>query len=601
MNTVIRLVFPVAIAMLVIVTSFQAQPPATADGSSPAVPQFRPFETAPLTGTELLEILQERFSSQRIWIPDSYDERADATLTPFKGSFMLDTPLESNPQVEVVYRVPLRSNKTAGPDASNIVMVGLWWARAKPRKEGEESDLHRYLNFYSDSLGYSAFSLHFRSSDRIRQDPREDIYNAGPEWLDVIFRAKAEIERLHKLKPRKLLLYGHSIGGALVQRVAAARPEDVAAVALNCASDVTLPTERTDTAWFLAINRGDSMRSAYESLYNNLAKYQSPFAFSIFPPNFGDRGTRDAFYHNESPIARAACRSYLRGVVDSRGSAQNTDPTKWPYVRNRAKPLRIFASNSPVAKAIPPELREYLPSRAFAQCLFSLPAPVQRVTLSGDGSGALSECLVGLPPLGKPKGVLLYAHDPVFTDIAKLYDNIYYLAGNGYLVLAPKMNRNEEQQLQSVLQFVKGNSLLSGLPLVAAGYGKAGNTMWDFLAGDPRISPSAVAVLEFDPHTSLDESKLALNAGIKCPTLFVYDEKPLADVSTSEEARQSLVTLNAVKEYIAKRKERHQMARVVVIPQNTRSDAQTAQFSIDHAEDFLTKVIENRTSQITIP
>lgn len=579
-----------------------ARPRGVRRDDHPTVHQTDLFKTTKVSPEELMEILTERFASTPVQILDSYDERVDKLLKSYEGSFYLDTNLKWNPKVEVVYKIPLRNEKFAGPHASNIVMLGFYPGAAAPpevkvidgKEVREKSKLYGSLSYYSDKLGYTAFSMHMVTKKGEGDDLDESYFQAGPEWVDIVFRAKEELERRYKLKSRKLLLCGMSLGGTFVERIAAARPDQVAAVAAHSAPEITLPKAPSDTAWFLGISRGDSMLANYSHLFNGLQDLDDNINFGVFPPNYGKRGETGNFYHTESPIASTAARSFLKGVVEASPTGK-IDVTKWPYLRDRSKPLRIFHAGTPEANRIPPENREYFPSRAFVQCLQAIPAPMQTVSLGKLGGREL-KCLVGLPPLGKPKGVLVYSEKLIYANISTMMDNIYYLANQGYLVLAPNLAGLDTSAIKTTVRYVRQAPLLKQLPLVYVGSGEKANCVWDFVAKDPDAAAKAVAVVGFEPGKAFEEARATVGSGIKCPILFIYDEKPLVNVSTAEEARQSLAKVRAVDDFVKTCKERHQPARVIYIPKDTGTEVRVAQKSMESVDAILSQVIEGHNS-----
>jgi len=564
------------------------------------------FSTSELGDNELVELLAERFGASPVRVLDSDNKKIDRSIKVVSESFELTTDFKYNPKVRVVYSIPLRSNSTAGPDADNIVLQAFWPVAMQPFKtetvNGREEQVpntepEEAARNISYKCGYTAFSIYITSPREMWSDPRESYFQGGREWVDLVFRAQDEIIKRHKLKAKGLLLMGHSLGGTFVQRIAAARPDRVAGIAVFSAPEITLPTEKSDTAWFLGITRGDSMRREYERLYGRLVETTANVVFNIFPPNYERRGAGANFYHSFTQLGVDACRSFLRGVVSGMSPQGDVDVTKWPYIRDRNKPLRIFPIGHQNAKKIPTTDREYLPSREFVEILQSLPAPLQFVNLP-NGQGGTIKCSVGLPPLGRPRGVILYCQSFDFRNLPQIFDNIYYLAENGYVVIAPRLDKMPQRTIATALEFVRTAKVFQRVPLALLGNGPVGSAMWQTAALDRRIQPKAVAVMEFEPGDLLDESKLPPGCGIKSPVMFVYDEALLTNVSTSTGARASLERVSTIKGYIAACKERSQLARVSFVPKDTESPGMVAQKSVQASADFLTKVIENRVSEI---
>jgi len=575
--------------------------------------EINPFETREVSESELVQILQDRFSY------DGFAKRISIQnhrLNVFEGSFTLETNLKTNPKVEIIYAIPLNPNRSAGPKADNIVMEGQWpgameptngvtvvKGKTIPRKRGLPGDLRSYC----DSLGCTVFMPLIHSPREIWNDPKESYFQGGKEWVDLVFRAQQEIIKRHHLRPHKLILCGFSLGATFVERVAAARPEAVAAVAVQDAPEISVPNPdaKSDAVWFLEINRGDSMRSEYARLCKALVQQKRSMIFTIFPPNYDSRrGDGELNYHIESWLTETARFLFIKGILEKQTPDGANDLRKWIYVRDRTNPVGIFAATSDRAKNIPEEKREYLPSKDFVDLLQSLPAPMQILTLSDPQHRKDIKSFVGLPPLGKPTGVAIYLHKPELMDIPRLIDNIYFLTGKGFLVIAPKLRDFDDAALQGISQFVKKAQPLQALPLVYVGWGDANNFMWRSIADLKVAPPNALAAIGFRVTDDFDPVKLPVGGGIKCPMLFVYDERPLMAVNTEEEAQKSLKTVSSVKQYVEACRVKGQFARVAVIAAPAEGPIRgpiSDQQAINYASDFVQKIAAKRMGDITLP
>jgi len=236
---------------------------------------------------------------------------------------------------------------------------------------------------------------------------------------------------------------------------------------------------------------------------------------------------------------------------------------------------------------------------------------MQTVTLPTGGVKRV-KAFVGLPPLGKPKGVILYSQAFNILELQHMFDNIYFLAGLGYVVVAPQMKKNDSADFLAAMNFYKVSKALGKFPMAVIGYGPKGNSAWDAVARNRDVLPKAVAMLEFTPRDTLDESKLPPGAQMAAPVVFVFDEYPLTDVETSDEAKTSADIVTTVKEFVVKCEERNQLAKVVIIPKPTPkpdskllpADAEklervrVAQLSLEAAEGFISNVFKKKTSKI---
>jgi len=454
-----------------------------------------------------------------------------------------------------------------------------------------KSPLYRDLDAVSSETGFTTFAMEMVYKPNVADSAGECYTNGGPEWVDLVFRAQDELTRRYNLPPRGLLMYGSSLGGSFLERIAAARPDRVAALAINDAPSLILPKVHSSTAWYMGIVRGDTMYGDYDALYNKLLELNDNVDLGQFQPNFGKRDT----YHVVTPITDTAAKAFLKGVVNSYDSSGNFDVTQWPYVRDRTKPLRIVENGSADGSGISQASREYLPSREFVQILQSVPARMQTLGL-GPGRSVTSKCFVGLPPYGKPKAVIVYSTGIEYANIENVIDDINYLANEGYLVFVPRLSGSDSSALQCTLDFIKESPVLDELPLLCLGSGERGAPLWNIVATDEELSPKAVAFLNFDGSEEFGETNVPVGSRIRCPILFVYNEKDMIDVSNSEGALASMEKLHGIDLFLQKCKERHQPARVMFVPKEIGWAGGVAQASVNFVNDIFGKLLVGRDS-----
>ncbi len=584
-----------------------------------------PLKAEALTEADFTEILSSRFSSRPVKVYDDQESWMEERKGTFRGTFELETSLTWNPKVRVRYRVPQTHQKHNTPAADNIVMLCLWYGAAQPPespagktrpKHGKPAlkinserptdgktpkkkapveknlKLHGYMSPFSDGLGFTTFSLEIVTDENDFGNKKECYFYGGPEWVDVVRRAKAEIVKRHKLHEKKLLLYGSSMGGSFAAHLAAAMPDEVAAVAIHNAPDVPTPAARSETKWFVGVTRGDSGRQGNESLVRRLRELGTPVVHAITPPAYQKRGVGN-LYHSLSGAGRHAGLSFLEGAVEQRSTQGENDPTRWPYVRDLTKPLLIRRNDRQMAGLIPESRREYLPSAKLARALQSMPPSMQTVTMEAKNS-ANPRCMVGLPPLGQPKGAILLSHKYQFHDLPQLLDNINFLAGKGYVVLAPRLWGEPAEVLQTSLNFVRRNPLLANLPLSLIGVGAENAALWQLLLTQRGLQPAAFIPIDFQPGDFLDRSTWPLGAKIQWPTLFLYDQKNFAQSGTSAKAREAAAKLEKVREFVEFMRKKNQIAAVRFVPLGQISEDQSAQKSIETALQFINLAVSGK-------
>ena len=547
-----------------------------------------------LSEHDLAEILRERFAATPVKVFDDEEAWSQERATTFKDSFELDTPLKWNPKVKVQYRVPMTSQKRPTPNANHIVLFCTWPGGAAPPPkvaaplqagEKPKASLQDSMRAFSDGLGFTAYSLEIVTDRKDMGNKREAYHYAGPEWIDVIRRARAEIVKRHRLKNKKLLIYGPSLGGTFAERVAVAMGDEVGGVAIQNAPEVTLPTKTANTAWFVGITRGDGGTTANAELVHVLRGMGIHCVHAITPPVYDQRGVGN-LYHSVSPQARRAAFQFLEAVAARTDSKGENDPTRWPYVRDTARPLMIVRNDREAEQRIPSSRREYMPSREFVHTIQGMPVAMQTVAVE-PGSSASAVCFVGVPPLGKPKGVIIIGHKYGYNDLSQLLNNINFLAEKGFVVLSPRLRSNPEKDFQNTLALLGKNRQLAALPLSIIGIGSQNATLWNYLLAQPAIKPVAHVPIDFEPRDLLDESKWPIGRRVQWPLLFLYDQKDFALPVTAEEASASASKLQKVKAFTDSLQQRNQVAAVRFVPVGQKSDEQSAQKNIETAYQFI--------------
>lgn len=592
--------------------------PASTQPAAPAAPEAPPRSNS-LSERELIDILDERFAAQPVSVFGTEESWTQERKSTFRGSFELETSLKWNPRVKVRYRIPQTLQGRPTPNADNMVMLCLWNGGATPpimkpleellpksapgatisekelarrtaeavgneRKRVEENeDMHARMRPFSDGLGFTTFSLEIVTNKKEMGDKREGYFYAGPEWVAIVRRAQDEIIKRHRLTKKKLLLYGESQGGTFAARLAVNMPDHVAGVATQNSPEVTLPTARANTAWYLGVTRGDLGRQPNVELFQRLRTLGSACMYAITPPTYSQRGVGN-LYHSVSPYGRRAALLFLEAVAKSQNSQGDNEPSRWPYLRDTNQPLLIRRNDRQTAEQIPSERREYIPSRECVRVLQSLPVSTQFLEFDDKGQ---SVCMVGVPPLGKPKGIIVISHRYSFRDAQQLLNNINFLAEQNYLVLAPRLRGSAETVVQRILSFVAAHKTFAGLPLSFIGVDRENETLWKVLLTHRDIKPAVHVPIEFEPGKLLDAATWPLGSRLDWPVLFLYDEKNFAKPKTADEARRTAEKLAGVKTFVASQKQKNLVAAVRFVPATMKTDEQGAQKEIETALEFI--------------
>lgn len=594
---------------------------ANADRSKPSA-RTTSDHPGTLKEAELMSILAERFASQPVkTYPDEDESWAEERKSTFRGSFELDTSLKWNPKVRVQYRVPQTIQGRPTPNADQMLLLCLWFGAAAPplaktadqlltklppgvakgskkyaqlasaaeaneRKRVESNEgLHRLMRPFSDSLDFTIFSLEIVTDRKDMGNKREAYFYGSPEWVDVVRRAQAEIIKRHRLKPKKLLLYGESLGGTFAERLGVAMASEVSGVVIQNAPEVTLPSAPANTAWLVGITRGDSGRQANAELVDQFRKLKTPCVHVIYPPAYRMRGVGN-LYHSVSPQTFRASLLFLEGIVKLQSPQGDNDLRRWPYVRDTQQPLLIKRNDSQAQERIPLERRELLPSREFVHISQTMPVSMQFVTLGKDDPKQ-PLCMVGVPPLGRPKGIIMFSHKYQYRDLSQLLNNLNFMAEQGYLALAPRLRGSSQAVMQSAMSFVKRNQLLASLPISFIGVGAENEPLLKFLLTQRNFKPAVHVPIDFKPGGLLNEKGWPLGSHFDWPVMFLYEQKDFARAQTPEEAQQLGSDLQEVKDFVDRLRSRSQVADVRFVPAKIKSEEQGAQKEIETALAFI--------------
>ncbi len=518
-----------------------------------------------MTEEELIEELGARFTGGA-----GIDLQADfphvsADVKVEEGSFRLKTKLESNPEVEVVYRMPVRKDGSAGPNAHNLIFYCPHPQEAKPKAKGEGKLLQgRFWKYFSDTIGLGIFSMYMDTPGGDEKLAGETYWKGDPRWTEAVLSAQAELTARFKLKPRKLVIFGFSIGSTMGQRIGLERPDMVDAVAMQGASDLGAVAGRSDVVWFVNSTRGDSVNAENDAFVEALRAAGSHAIRAVTPPRHEFRGM-SIYYHCGNETSEGLLQAFLTGVIKQRELTGRVQPERWPLGVDRRKPFRVLTNPSAQMDAAPESERMMMPCPAFAYFWGLIPSGIRTLNLPGAAGSAGTSCLMACPAPGKPKGVVLYNQRYDYLSIGQIIDNIAFLAERGYVALAPKLRGNPRERIEDAMACVARHSQLKRLPLYLVGLEEHANALWDAAKGRTNLAAKAVATIGFDPKDSLEESVLRPLDRVMCPVFFVYDE-----VGMKAEA----ITKGKIREFMDRCGKRDQPAELGIVAETDREKEQ---------------------------
>lgn len=215
-----------------------------------------------------------------------------------------------NPEVEVGYLIPVDQNGKPRPQAVNMVFYGVFNGEGMQHIPCSQAWLQQLARKYNCTV----FSLGINSNLNITEN--RNIYYIYREagWFDIIFDVQQKLAKRFGFPDRKLLLTGESSGGSMVQRIAAAFPERIAAVAWCGGSNYDLEHIKKDDIPRLILNTWGCPGEMSSANYAKLEKKQgNPVLFSLMPP---DPALDKWYHHAPGPESYRLIQEYIGGIVE---------------------------------------------------------------------------------------------------------------------------------------------------------------------------------------------------------------------------------------------------------------------------------------------
>ena len=366
------------------------------------------------------------------------------------GSFELPNARTGEP-ISFHYRVPLDRDDQPSATADRVVFYAPCF--------GEKKYFHEpRLIRYTEEFGYSLLTMDFPSNPE--EIGLRDRYYIFPEagYHEPILEAARELRRRFGLAPGKLLLFGISSGGSLVEQLAVHHPGEVLAAASAggrffdpVPPDFPVPLLLLNT--FGCPNRPDTR--AFAARWPATARY--PLWCALTPPVFADKGNR-FFHHTPSPCAYDLMAEFLHAVAELAAAHHGELPPadQWPV------PPASAEAPGPYPAADFAALWQRLPHQA----LLRLENPDPRSPLT-----------VLTPPEPPPDRIVFYLHDPQLDSATTLADNLYYLAHSGAVAASVVLDDDPEvslRRIRSALDELEERAEWRHLPLYVAGSGLGG-------------------------------------------------------------------------------------------------------------------------------
>ncbi len=196
-------------------------------------------------------------------------------------SFSLYAGCAMNFTTKVSCIVPADADGVPLPSAENI----LFYVPFNGEDGSTAIDSYPWLKDFVTQYGWSVFSMRMKANSRIIHDRKKYYIYREAGWYPIIFRCRDIIAKRFSIPVKPLFITGQSSGASLLQRLAVAHPEKIAAGAGFGGSiyDHTLPSNDMPPL-FLAHSAGDRVERANKSMLQHALQNRLPVWFAVFEP-----------------------------------------------------------------------------------------------------------------------------------------------------------------------------------------------------------------------------------------------------------------------------------------------------------------------------
>ena len=225
------------------------------------------------------------------------------------GRYVRKVSLPLNPEVEVGYLVPVGLDGRPLPGAENMVFYGV-----ANGEGGRVPCSQPWLRQLAKEFRCTVFSLGIRTNLDIAEDREQYYIYRESGWFGVVFGVQEKLAKRFGFPSRKLLLAGESSGGSMVQRIAAAHPDRVAAAAWCGGSRYDAERSGKGGVPCLVLNTwgcpGENASSAFAERERGIG---NPLLFARMPP---DPMQEKWYHHAPGPESYRLIQEYLGGMAE---------------------------------------------------------------------------------------------------------------------------------------------------------------------------------------------------------------------------------------------------------------------------------------------
>ncbi len=361
-------------------------------------------------------------------ILESYEIKKAEYDHIYYGELEIKAGLYRNEIVKVSYAIPMDKKNKPIPSAHNVIF------HAPFLNEGGyfKRSFHKW---FIEKAGYTLFSMKIKANRRELGD-REKIYNY-PEsgFHKLVFKAKEQIERKHRIKRRKLLVVGESLGGSMAQMMGVHNETKIDAVGMIGAGISDMPKRKSNVAVFSMSTWGDSGAEIVKEYKAEAKKYNNQVLQILTPPCWWRNGTQH-FHHSPSETGLKMIQYFIKGVVDLREANKGKLPkhTEWEN--------KIEYNGETL----------YFPSAEFAGLWKKLQH--DKIADLMNRERDKTKPVVIYPFEQKANKIIIFIHDPDLNNSTYLLDNMYLLVEKGAIAISIEMTDDYFTTLKNIKNLI---------------------------------------------------------------------------------------------------------------------------------------------------
>lgn len=399
-----------------------------------------------------------------------------------EGEFVAEKALANNPEVKVLYRIPVDSQNKPVKEAENFVFIAPYL-----HDNGSFFKKERVVKELTTALGCSVFTILLDSSKTDVNNKQECHYYKESGSHEITLSAWEKIKQEHNIQTnKKFFIYGTSGGSSMGQMMGVLYPDKIEAVIGHGGRFFKTIPQDSPVSFFMSNTIGDSVAGENQALAIESRKNGVQLFYAELPP-VPVKKTERFFHHIKNYYHDMLLLEFVKGIIQGRGDESSFPIPEWKYDESD-----YAAPNSDlhIAEAKIGIRNQHLkfPSAEFAK-LWTMRPQFEEVQY---GKVEDENVTITYPRTTKPLGIVIFMHDHNLLWSTSLLDNLYYLADQGYIGIGLVSDNNHLgglDRITELYQWITQQENWQSLPIYITGSRTGGQIAMSaaFNIQDPRL------------------------------------------------------------------------------------------------------------------